>query len=63
MEYIAPTGRTEFVLKHHTGLTHAGAPSPDELRQLMESIVRKEYFGLPLNLLFLSTVTHPSRFW
>lgn len=49
MEYIAPTGRTEFVLKHHTGLTHAGAPSPDELRQLMESIVRKEYFGLPLN--------------
>lgn len=63
MEGIAPADRTDFVLKHYDSLRnsstpHNGSTSRDTLLQTMESIVWRDYFGLPLNLLFLATLFH-----
>ncbi|KAG0697988.1 NACHT, LRR and PYD domains-containing protein 3 [Chionoecetes opilio] len=55
---LSPVDRIEFVLKHYVSLPPNGSTSVDKLRQTMENIVWRDYFGLPLNLLFLATLFH-----
>ena len=59
MEGISPQERFEFVAKYYRSLSGNSIPVRD--KHVIETILWRDHFGLPLNLLFLTTLMcdHP----
>ncbi|XP_045122248.1 uncharacterized protein LOC123510868 isoform X2 [Portunus trituberculatus] len=53
---ISQNDRTKFVTRYYMSLSVTGSPNCDKLAQVMERVGWRDHFGLPLNLLFLSTL-------
>lgn len=58
LEGIDQADRSEFVLRHYDSFPHNGSISHDVVKQMVKRIGWRDFFGLPLNLLFLATLFH-----
>ncbi|XP_063878231.1 uncharacterized protein LOC135110169 isoform X2 [Scylla paramamosain] len=56
MKSLSQEQRTHFVMKHYDSFPDNRNKDPVKLQHLMSHLKCREYFGLPLNLLFVATL-------